>query len=137
PRIVGIIMFVCCPLLDATLLNIESIITHTTDASPIVMVIVLGWVIIVVATAPLSSMALTALLGLTGVPMAIGALAVFGSSLMNFVLFHRMKFGDRNTTISVPIVPLSQVDIISANPIPIYVTNFLGGATAGIIISLA
>src|SRR5699024_4473221 len=72
-----------------------------------------------------------------GVPMAIGALAVFGSSFMNFVLFHRMKFGDRKTTISVAIEPLSQVDIISANPIPIYVTNFLGGATAGIIISLA
>src|SRR5699024_4002127 len=125
------------PLVDATLLNIGSIITHTTDASPIVMGIVLGGVITVVATAPLSSLALTAMLGLTAVPMAIGALAVFGSSFMNFVLFHRMKFGDRKTTISVAIEPLSQVDIISANPIPIYVTNFLGGATAGIIISLA
>src|SRR5699024_3835304 len=68
------------PLVDATLLNIGSIIIHTTDASPIVMGIVLGGVITVVATAPLSSMALTAMLGLTGVPMAIGALAVFGSS---------------------------------------------------------
>lgn len=125
------------PLVDATLLNIGGIITQTTDASPIVMGIVLGGVITVVATAPLSSMALTAMLGLTGVPMAIGALAVFGSSFMNFVLFHRMKFGDRKTTISVAIEPLSQVDIISANPIPIYVTNFLGGATAGIIISLS
>lgn len=125
------------PLVDATLLNIGGIITQTTDASPIVMGIILGGVITVVATAPLSSMALTAMLGLTGTPMAIGALAVFGSSFMNFVFFHRMKFGDRKTTISVAIEPLSQVDIISANPIPVYVTNFLGGATSGIIIALA
>jgi len=125
------------PLVDATLLNIGGIITETTDASPIVMGIILGGVITVVATAPLSSMALTAMLGLTGTPMAIGALAVFGSSFMNLVFFHRMKFGNRKTTISVAIEPLSQVDIISANPIPIYVTNFLGGATAGIIIALA
>jgi len=125
------------PLVDATLLNIGGIITKTTNANPIVMGIILGGVITVVATAPLSSMALTAMLGLTGTPMAIGALAVFGSSFMNFVFFHRMKFGNRKTTISVAIEPLSQVDIISANPIPIYVTNFLGGATAGIIIALA
>lgn len=125
------------PLVDATLLNIGGIITETTTANPIVMGIILGGVITVVATAPLSSMALTAMLGLTGTPMAIGALAVFGSSFMNFVFFHRMKFGDRKTTISVAIEPLSQVDIISANPIPVYVTNFLGGATAGIIISLS
>ncbi|HLR07710.1 MAG TPA: PTS sugar transporter subunit IIC [Bacillota bacterium] len=125
------------PLVDATLLNIGGIITETTDANPVVMGIILGGVITVVATAPLSSMALTAMLGLTGVPMAIGALAVFGSSFMNFVLFHRMKFGDRKTTISVAIEPLSQVDIISANPIPIYVTNFLGGATSGVIIALS
>ncbi|MGE7545864.1 PTS sugar transporter subunit IIC [Sporosarcina newyorkensis] len=125
------------PIVDATLLNIGGIITQSTDANPIIMGIILGGVITVVATAPLSSMALTAMLGLTGVPMAIGALAVFGSSFMNYVFFHRMKFGDRKTTISVAIEPLSQVDIISANPIPVYVTNFLGGASAGIIIALS
>ncbi|WP_040759484.1 PTS sugar transporter subunit IIC [Sporosarcina newyorkensis] len=125
------------PVVDATLLNIGGIITQSTDANPIIMGIILGGVITVVATAPLSSMALTAMLGLTGVPMAIGALAVFGSSFMNYVFFHRMKFGDRKTTISVAIEPLSQVDIISANPIPVYVTNFLGGASAGIIIALS
>lgn len=134
---VRLIAFYADPLVDATLLNIGGIITQTTNASPIVMGIILGGVITVVATAPLSSMALTAMLGLTGTPMAIGALAVFGSSFMNFVFFHRMKFGDRKTTISVAIEPLSQVDIISANPIPIYVTNFLGGATSGIIIALS
>ena len=44
------------------------------------MGIVLG-IITVVGTAPLSSMALTALLGLTGIPMAIGAMAAFSSAL--------------------------------------------------------
>jgi fructose-specific phosphotransferase system IIC component len=125
------------PVVDATLLNIGGIITETASSSPIIMGIILGGVITVVATAPLSSMALTAMLGLTGVPMAIGALAVFGSSFMNYVLFDRLKFGDRKTTISVAIEPLTQAHIISANPIPVYVTNFIGGASAGIIISLS
>ena len=68
--------------------------------------------------------------------MAIGALAVFGSSFMNFVLFKRMKFGDRKTTISVAIEPLSQADIVTANPIPVYATNFVGGAVSGVIIAM-
>nr|WP_281250254.1 hypothetical protein [Virgibacillus proomii] len=51
------------------------------------MEIILGGVITVVATALLSLMALPAMLGLTGVPMAIGALAVFDSSFINYVFF--------------------------------------------------
>ena len=47
---------------------------------------------------------------------------------MNGTLFHRLKLGDRKSTISVSIEPLSQADIVSANPIPIYITNFFGGA---------
>ena len=124
------------PVVDATLLQIGNIIKESTTSSPILMGIVLGGIITVVATAPLSSMALTALLGLTGTPMAIGALAVFGSSFMNFVLFKRMKFGDRKTTISVAIEPLSQADIVTANPIPVYLTNFMGGAVSGVIIAM-
>lgn len=125
------------PVVNATLLNIGGIITETANSNPVLMGIILGGVITVVATAPLSSMALTAMLGLTGVPMAIGALAVFGSSFMNYILFDRMKFGDRKTTISVAIEPLTQAHIISANPIPVYVTNFIGGATAGVIVSMS
>ena len=79
---------------------------------------------------------LTAMLGLTGIPMAIGALAVFGSSFMNYVFFGKMKFGSKKDTIAVAIEPLTQADIISANPIPVYVTNFIGGALSGIIVSL-
>jgi fructose-specific phosphotransferase system IIC component len=133
-RLIGEFM---APVVDATLLNIGGIITETANSNPILMGIILGGVITVVATAPLSSMALTAMLGLTGIPMAIGALAVFGSSFMNYVLFDRMKFGDRKTTISVAIEPLTQAHIISANPIPVYVTNFVGGASAGVVIAMS
>ncbi|MCR1933380.1 PTS sugar transporter subunit IIC [Clostridium tepidum] len=123
------------PVVNATLLNIGGIITVAANESPIIMGFILGGVITVVATAPLSSMALTAMLGLKGLPMAIGALSVMGSSFMNFVLFHRLKFGDRSTTIAVAIEPLTQADVISANPIPVYVTNFIGGGLAGIIVT--
>jgi len=122
-------------VVNNTLIKIGDIIQSSTDANPLIMGIVLGGIITVVGTAPLSSMALTALLGLTGAPMAIGAMAAFSSAFMNSALFHRLKLGDRKSTISVGIEPLSQADIVSANPIPIYVTNFFGGAIAGIIIA--
>lgn len=124
------------PIVNSTLLNIGRILESASHSSPILMGIILGGVITVVATAPLSSMALTAMMGLTGVPMAIGALSVMGSSFMNGVFFHRMGFGDRKTTIAVAIEPLTQADLISANPIPVYVTNFVGGALAGVIVAL-
>ena len=124
------------PIVNSTLLNIGRILESASHSSPILMGIILGGVITVVATAPLSSMALTAMMGLTGVPMAIGALSVMGSSFMNGVFFHRMGFGDRKTTIAVAIEPLTQADIISANPIPVYITNFIGGALAGVVVSL-
>ena len=125
------------PVVNNTLLKIGDIIKSSTDTNPIIMGIILGGIITVVGTAPLSSMALTALLGLTGVPMAIGAMAAFSSAFMNGTLFHRLKLGDRKSTISVSIEPLSQADIVSANPIPVYVTNFFGGAAAGLIIALS
>ena len=73
------------PVVNSTLLNIGGILESASHSNPILMGIVLGGIITVVATAPLSSMALTAMLGLTGIPMAIGALAVMGSSFMNGV----------------------------------------------------
>ena len=131
-----LIASIVAPIVDGTLLTIGQVLVSSAQASPIIMGIILGGVITVVATAPLSSMALTAMLGLTGTPMAIGALAVFGSSFMNYVFFHKMKFGSRKDTIAVAIEPLTQADIISANPIPVYVTNFIGGAMSGVIIAL-
>ncbi|MGL4904290.1 MAG: PTS sugar transporter subunit IIC, partial [Cetobacterium sp.] len=114
---------------------IGDIIIAAQSASPYVMAFILGGVITVVATAPISSMALTAMLGLTGLPMAIGALAVMSSSFMNYVFFDRMKFGDKSTTIAVAIEPLTQADVISANPIPVFSTNFIGGGIAGMIVN--
>ena len=124
------------PIVNSTLLKIGDVLLSSANSSPIIMGIILGGILTVVATAPLSSMALTAMLGLTGVPMAIGALAVFGSSFMNYVFFGKMKFGSKKDTIAVAIEPLTQADIISDNPIPVYVTNFIGGALSGIIVSL-
>lgn len=124
------------PVVNKTLLTIGDVLLSSANSSPVIMGIILGGILTVVATAPLSSMALTAMLGLTGIPMAIGALAVFGSSFMNFVFFGKMKFGSKKDTIAVAIEPLTQADIISANPIPVYVTNFIGGALSGIIVAL-
>lgn len=124
------------PIVNNTLLQIGQVLIQASDASPLIMGLILGGLITVVATAPLSSMALTSIIGLTGIPMGIGALAVFGSSFMNYVFFSKMKFGSKKDTIAVAIEPLTQSDIISANPIPVYVTNFIGGAMSGIIVAL-
>lgn len=123
------------PIINNTLLQIGQVLIQAADASPIVMGLILGGLITVVATAPLSSMALTSIIGLTGVPMAIGALSVFGSSFLNYVFFTKMKFGSKKDTISVAIEPLTQSDIITANPLPVYCTNFIGGAMSGIIVA--
>ena len=124
------------PVVNGVLETIGTVLTQASSASPILMGVILGGLITVVATAPLSSMALTAMIGLTGAPMAIGALSVFGSSFMNFVFFSKMKFGSKKDNISVAIEPLTQADLISANPVPVYVTNFIGGAMSGVIIAM-
>lgn len=124
------------PVINGTLLTIGDILTSSANSNPIIMGMILGGTIVVVATAPLSSMALTAMLGLTGIPMAIGALSVFGSSFMNGVLFHKLKLGERKDNIAFAIEPLTQADVTSANPIPIYLTNFVGGAACGVLIAL-
>ncbi|HES2085235.1 TPA: PTS fructose transporter subunit IIC [Streptococcus pyogenes] len=118
------------PVINSTLLTIGDILTSSANSNPIIMGMILGGTIVVVATAPLSSMALT------GIPMAIGALSVFGSSFMNGVLFYRLKLGERKDNIAFAIEPLTQADVTSANPIPIYVTNFVGGAACGVLIAL-
>src|SRR5699024_3053071 len=37
--------------------------------------------------------------------------------------------------IAVCIEPLSQADVVSANPVPVYTANFIGGALAGAVIA--
>ena len=58
-------------------------ITEATLTSPIIMGFLLGGIIKMICTSPLSSMALTAMLGLTGLPMGIAAVACFGGSFTN------------------------------------------------------
>ena len=130
------IAMVMDPVIKSTLLQIGTVLIQAQETSPIVMGLILGGLITVVATAPLSSMALTSIIGLTGVPMGIGALAVFGSAFMNYVFFEKMKLGTKKDSIAVAIEPLTQADLISANPIPVYVTNFIGGGLSGIIVAM-
>ena len=66
---------------------------------------------------PLSSMVLTSLLGLTGIPMAIGALTCTGSSFVNYVLFSRLNIGgSKSKAFAVFVEPLTQIDLIAKIP---------------------
>ena len=81
-----------------------------------------------ICTSPLSSMALTAMLGLTGLPMGIAAIACFGGSFTNGVIFKMLHFGDNSNVAAVMMEPLTQAHIITKHPIPIYCSNFFGEA---------
>ena len=120
------------PLVNAAMGYIGGTITAATEQSPLLMGFLLGGIIKMICTSPLSSMALTAMLGLTGLPMGIAAIACFGGSFTNGLIFHRLKLGDRSNVIAVMLEPLTQAPIITSNPIPIYGSNFFGGGLAGI-----
>ena len=136
PILVNLIASVISPVVLLILGSIGSVITEASTGNPILMGAVLGAIIPLVGMTPLSSMVLTSLIGLTGIPMAVGALGCTGNSFLNFALFKKMKFGDDSTTLAVAIEPLTQIDIISANPIPIFITNAVAGAINGIIITM-
>jgi len=131
------IAFALAPVVNNLLLSIGDILISAQDQSPIVMGVILGGILVVVSTAPLSSMALTAIMGLTGQPMAIGALAVFGSGFLNYIFFRNMKLTSPRETISVGIEALTKAHVISANPIPVYSVNFVHGALSGVVIALS
>lgn len=120
------------PLVVSTLDNIGAMITIASDQSPYFMGIMLGGIMKVTCTSPLSSMALTAMLGLTGLPMGIAAVATFGGTFTNGMIFHKLKLGNKGNVVAVMLEPLTQADIVTLNAIPIYASNFLGGALAGL-----
>lgn len=120
------------PGVTAVLVHIGGTITAAALQSPIIMGFLLGGIIKMICTSPLSSMALTAMLGLTGLPMGIAAIACVGGSFTNGIIFKRLKLGDKSNIIAVMLEPLTQADIITANPIPIYCSNFVGGGLAGV-----
>lgn len=124
------------PLVDGLMATIAGSITIAATQSPVVMGFLLGGILNVIGTAPLSSMALTAMMGLTGVPMAIGCLACFSGSFTNGVLFHKMGYGDRSNVIGVMIEPLTQAPLVTKHSIPIFTCDFIGGGLTGIAVAL-
>lgn len=120
------------PMVNATLVRIGTTISAAAEQSPLVMGFLLGGIMKMICTSPLSSMALTAMLGLNGLAMGIAAVACVGGSFTNGLIFHRLKLGDKSNVIAVMLEPLTQANIITAHPIPIYVSNFFGGGLSGI-----
>lgn len=127
-----IIVIAVNPIVIATLAKIGGTISAAAEQSPIVMGFLLGGIIKMICTSPLSSMALTAMLGLDGLAMGIAAIACVGGSFTNGIIFSKLKLGDRSNIIAVMLEPLTQADIITAHPLPIYCSNFFGGGLAGI-----
>jgi fructose-specific phosphotransferase system IIC component len=120
------------PGVNMILGEIGGAISAAAEQSPLVMGFLLGGIMKMICTSPLSSMALTAMLGLTGLPMGIAAIACVGGSFTNGIIFHKLGFGNKGNVIAVMLEPLTQANIITANPIPIFSSNFLGGGLAGI-----
>ncbi|MEG1504783.1 MAG: PTS sugar transporter subunit IIC [Lachnospiraceae bacterium] len=119
------------PIVNAAMEHIGGTITAATTQSPLVMGFLLGGIIKMICTSPLSSMALTAMLGLTGLPMGIAAIACVGGAFTNGMVFKILKLGDRSSTLAVMVEPLTQAHIVTKHPIPIYGSNFFGGGIAG------
>jgi len=120
------------PLVNATLLNIGGMISVAAEQSPLVMGFLLGGIMKMICTSPLSSMALTAMLGLKGLAMGIAAIACVGGSFTNGMVFHRLKYGNKSNVIAIMLEPLTQAPIVTSHPIPIYCSNFFGGGFAGL-----
>lgn len=126
------IAFAVNPVVNSTLLTIGKTISAAATQSPLVMGFLLGGIMKMICTSPLSSMALTAMLGLDGLAMGIASIACVGGSFTNGMIFKRLHFGDKSNVIAVMLEPLTQADIITSNPIPIFVSNFFGGGLAGL-----
>lgn len=120
------------PVLTAVMGRVGDAIIVAAEQSPLLMGFLLGGIMKVICTAPLSSMALTAMLGLTGLPMGIAAIACVGGAVSNGVVFHRMGYGNRGNVIAMMLEPLTQAVIVTSHPIPIFSGSFVGGGLAGI-----
>lgn len=120
------------PIVTLLLENIGVTINLAAEQSPLLMGFLLGGMIKMICTSPLSSMALTAMLSLQGLSMGIAAIACVGGSFTNGLIFKRLSFGDNSNVLAVMLEPLTQADIITQNPIPIYCSNFVGGGLAGL-----
>lgn len=130
--IARVIAFGSDPIVTLTLDNIGNTIAIAADQSPLLMGFLLGGIIKMICTSPLSSMALTAMLGLQGLAMGIASIACVGGSFTNGIVFKRLGLGDSSSVTAVMLEPLTQADIVTRNAVPIYGSNFFGGALAGV-----
>lgn len=124
------------PAVNSVIALVGEFITAATTQSPIMMGLILGGLMKIVCTSPLSSMALTAMMGLTGLPMGIAAIACFGGAFSNAVIFKSLKLGNDSKVVAVILEPLTQADIVTANPLPVYASSFAGGAMSGVVAAL-
>lgn len=132
PVLSRFIAIISTPLVDNTLISIGDTILMASQQSPIIMGFLLGGMIKMICTSPLSSMALTAMLGLQGIAMGIASIASFGGAFTNGMVFKKLKLGDNGKVMAVMLEPLTQVDIITRYPLQIYFSNFIGGGLAGL-----
>ena len=137
PALVFGLATVISPGVMAVLTQIGGAVTSVGDSNPYALAIILGLVIPVTGMTPLSSMVLTSLLGLTGLPMAIGALTCTGSSFVNFIMFRQLKIGNASKAFAVAIEPLTQIDIIAKYPLQLYGTNAIIGVVNACIVTFS
>lgn len=135
PAIAFGIASIVSPSVTAVLKQIGTAITAVGDNNPYALALVIGAIVPVVGMTPLSSMVFTSLLGLTGIPMAIGALGCMGSSFVNFVMFRKLKIGNTGKAFAVAVEPLTQIDTIAKYPIQLYGTNAIVGMVNGLFIT--
>lgn len=124
------------PVVTALLSNIGRAITASAEGAPAIMGFVVGGIMAVVSSSPISSMALSAMLQLKGLPMAATTMAIWSTSFMNFVIYSRLNLGGRTEAMSVFVEPKTQVDLTSANPLPVYLTDLIGGGLSGTFVAL-
>ena len=125
------------PSVTAVLNQIAKAVNSVGDSSPYALTIILGLIIPVTSMTPLSSMVLASILGLTGLPMAIGAIVCTGASFVNFTLFNILKIGDKPNRFAVFIEPLTQIDLIAKYPLQLYGTNAIIGVVNACIVTFS
>ena len=138
PALTFLLATIISPGVTALLQQIGGAVTAVGDDHPYALAIILGLIIPVTGMTPLSSMVLTSLLGLTGVPMAIGALACTGSSFVNLMMFKQLNLGGNGSkAFAVAVEPLTQIDLIAKYPLQLYGANALVGMVNACIVTFS
>ena len=75
-------------------------ITAAADQSPVIMGFLLGGIMKMICTSSFELDGFDRNAGLTGLPMGIAAIACFGGSFTNGMVFHKMGYGDKSNIIA-------------------------------------